>query len=60
MWEMNVESKGADKDNFIFMKANIMTKQNGVKRFKIYTELQSALMDEYHVIAFEETSESVI
>jgi hypothetical protein len=36
-----------------------MTKHNGSKRFKVYTELESTLLDGYHVVAFEEIDESI-
>lgn len=29
-----------------------------MKRFKVYTELKSALMDGYYVVAFEKNNES--
>tara|TARA_R110002096_G_scaffold148254_1_gene308809 strand:- start:257 stop:619 length:363 start_codon:yes stop_codon:yes gene_type:complete len=58
LWEMTMESKGSNNDNFVIMTVNIMTKHNGSKRFKVYTELESALLEGYYVVAFEETSES--
>lgn len=60
LWEMSFESKGTKNDNFVLMAANITTKHNGIKRFNVYTELESALLDGYYVVAFEETSESIL
>lgn len=60
LWEISMESKDSDNDNFVIMSANIMTKHNGMKRFKIYTELKSALLEGYYVVAFEETSEAIL
>ncbi|WP_339724439.1 hypothetical protein [uncultured Paraglaciecola sp.] len=60
IWEISMESKGTDEDNFVTMNANVMTKHNGTKRFKIYTELKSALLEGYYVVAFEETSEPIL
>jgi hypothetical protein len=57
LWEMSMESKGSNDDNFVSMTVNIMTKHKNIKRFKVYTELQSALLEGYYVVAFEETSE---
>ena len=57
---MTMESKGSNNDNFVIMTVNIMTKHNGSKRFKVYTELESALLEGYYVVAFEETSESAL
>ena len=59
LWEMSMESQGSDNDNFVIMTVNIMTKHNGTKRFKVYTELESGLLDGYYVVAFEEISESL-
>jgi len=60
LWEMSIESEGSNNDGFIFMTVNIMTKHNGTKRFNVYTELQSALLDGHYVVAFEEISESTL
>jgi PAS domain-containing protein len=57
LWEISMESKGSDNDDFVSLTVNIMTKHSGPKRFKIYTELKSALLDGYYVVAFEETCE---
>ena len=54
LWELSMESVSANNDNFAMVTVNIMTKHNGVKRFKIYTELKNALMDGYYVVAFKE------
>jgi hypothetical protein len=58
LWEISMESKDSNNDNFVLLTVNIMTKYNGVKRFKVYTELKSALLNGYYVIAFEELSDS--
>lgn len=60
LWEMNVETLGSEKDNFVIMSVNIMTKHRGMKRFKVYTELRSALLEGFHVVAFEEIDEEVL
>jgi PAS domain-containing protein len=60
LWEMSIESKGTNNDNFVLMAVNIATKPNGIKRFNVYTELESALLDGYYVVAFEETNESIL
>jgi hypothetical protein len=57
LWEISIESKNSDNDSFVFMTVNIMTKNNGIKRFKVYTEIESDLLDEYYVVAFEEIIE---
>jgi len=59
LWEISMEPKGSNNDNFVIMTVNVMTKHNGIKRFKVYTELKSALMDGYYVVAFEETRGSI-
>lgn len=57
LWELSMESIDSSDDNFVTMTVNIMTKCNGVKRFKVNTELKSALVDGYYVVTFEEVSE---
>ncbi|MFT6123254.1 MAG: hypothetical protein ACJASG_001785 [Oleiphilaceae bacterium] len=57
LWEMSMETKNSQNDNFVLLTVNIMTKHHGVKRFKVYTELESALLDGYYVVAFEEVSD---
>lgn len=59
LWEIGMESSDTEHDNFVLVTVNIMTKHNGIKRFKVYTELESALLDGYYVIAFEETSDPI-
>jgi PAS domain-containing protein len=54
LWELSMESIDAEKDSFVTVTVNIQTKAHGVKRFKVYTELKSALTDGYYVVAFEE------
>lgn len=54
LWEMSMETIDLDKNSFVIVTVNITTKHNGVKRFKVYTELNSALMEGYYVVAFEE------
>jgi hypothetical protein len=54
---MSMETKNSQNDNFVLLTVNIMTKHHGVKRFKVYTELESALLDGYYVVAFEEVSD---
>jgi hypothetical protein len=47
LWEVSMESSESSNENFVLITVNIMTKHNGVKRFKVYTELKSALLDGY-------------
>lgn len=56
LWEMSMETIDLDKNSFVIVTVNITTKHNGVKRFKVYTELNSALMVDYYVVAFEEVT----
>ena len=58
LWEISMESGNSNNDNFVLLTVNVMTKHHGVKRFKVYTELKSALLDGYYVVAFEEVSGS--
>jgi PAS domain-containing protein len=58
LWEISVESRKSSNDNFVLLTVNIMTKHHGVKRFKVYTELNSALLKGYYVVAFEDVSGS--
>lgn len=60
LWEVSVEEQSSEQNRFVIMTVNIMTKHRGIKRFKVYTELQSALLEGYHVVAFEETEENLI
>mgnify|MGYP003676686926 CR=1 FL=1 len=60
LWNISMESQGTYNDNFVIVTVNIMTKHDGIKRFKVYTELKSALLDGYNVVAFEEISEPVL
>ena len=53
LWELGMESIDSKNDEFVTMTVNIMTKCNGVKRFKVHTELKSALVDGYYVVTFE-------
>lgn len=56
LWEMSMENLDPDNNSFVIITVNIMTKYNGVKRFKVYTELNSALLEGYYVVAFEEVN----
>jgi PAS domain S-box-containing protein len=53
LWEVSMESIEDNNDSFVLVTVNIVTKHNGTKRFKVYTELKSVLMDGYYVVAFE-------
>jgi len=57
IWELNMETIDPNNDSFVTITVNITTKCNGVKRFKVNTELKSALLDGYYVITFEEVFE---
>jgi PAS domain-containing protein len=54
LWELSMESVDPKRDSFVTLEVNIMTKHNGVKRFKVLTELESSLADGYYVVKFEE------
>ena len=56
-WELIMETIDPNNDSFVTMTINIMTKYNGVKRFKVNTELKSALVDGYYAVTFEEIFE---
>lgn len=58
LWEMSMETLDSENNSFVIVTVNIATKYNGVKRFKVYTELRSALLDGYYVVAFEEINNS--
>ena len=58
LWELSMESSESTDNSFVVVTVNIMTKHNGVKRFKVYTEVESTLLDGYYVVTFEETNES--
>ena len=58
LWEMSMETIDSNNNSFVIITVNVMTKHNGFKRFKVYTELESALMEGYYIVAFEETKES--
>ena len=60
LWEVSIESIGSDNDSFVSMTVNIMTKHNGIKRYTVYTEVESALLEGYYVVAFEEIHESML
>jgi len=53
LWELSMESIEENNDSFVLVTVNIVTKHNGTKRFKVYTELKTVLMDGYYVVAFE-------
>jgi PAS domain-containing protein len=55
LWEVSLESMDSSNNIFAVITVNIMTKHNGVKRFKVYTELKNPQMDGYYVVTFEET-----
>ena len=56
LWEMSMETIDLDSNSFVIVTVNITTKHDGVKRFKVCTELNSALMEGYYVVAFEEVT----
>ncbi|WP_299080593.1 hypothetical protein [uncultured Paraglaciecola sp.] len=58
LWEISMESSGLGNNNFVIVTVNIMTKHQGIKRFKVYTEHRSGLLEGYYVVAFEEVIES--
>ena len=60
LWEMSMETKSSGDDNFVSMDVNIMTKFAGSKRFKVFTELKSNLLEGYYVVAFEELEKEIL
>jgi hypothetical protein len=58
LWELSVESIDPDNDTNVSLTVNVMTKYNGVKRFKVDTEIKSSLADGYYVVKFEEIIET--
>lgn len=56
LWELKMESmlSANNVDNFAIVIVNVTTKYNGVKRFKVYSEFKSVLIDGYYVVAFKE------
>lgn len=52
-WELGMESLLENKDSFVLMTVNIMTKYNGTLRFNVYTEFKSFLVDGYYAVVFE-------
>jgi hypothetical protein len=57
LWELYIESASYNDESFAMMTVNITTKYHGVKRFKVHTELKSALIDGYYVVAFKEVDD---
>jgi len=53
LWELSMESMDSGNDSFVNITVNIQTKHNEVKRFNVYTELKSSLMEGYYVVAFD-------
>ena len=52
-WELEVETALSRDDGFVLLKVNLMTKHNGQKRFKVYTELTDMLIQGYYIVALE-------
>lgn len=53
LWEMEMESINLDSDSFVSITVNIMTKHNGVMRFKVKTELKYSSLNGYYAVSFE-------
>ncbi len=58
LWELHMESVDIKTDKYVTLTVNVMTKHNGVKRFKVQTELESSISDGYYIVTFEEVIES--
>lgn len=56
-WELEMETALNRDDGFVLLTVNLMTKYNGHKRFKVYTELTDMFIQGYYVVAFEPSSE---
>ena len=54
LWEMSMETLDPIQNDFVMVTVNINTKYEGTKRFNVFTELNSALLEGYYVVAFEE------
>jgi PAS domain-containing protein len=54
LWEIEMESIDLNSDNFVIVTVNVMTKHNGVMRFKVKTELKSNIIQGYYAVSFEE------
>ncbi|WP_416305983.1 hypothetical protein [Neptunicella sp. SCSIO 80796] len=52
-WELAVLSAQETGEGFISIDVNLQTKYHGVKRFKVYTQIDSVLMPGYYVVAFQ-------
>lgn len=52
-WELEVETALSRDDGFVLLMVNLMTKHNGQKRFKVYTELTDMLIQGYYIVALE-------
>lgn len=55
-WELEMETANEKNEKFILMTVNIRTKFQGTQRFKVYTEIDSQLLDGYYLVAFEPVS----
>nr|WP_268820209.1 hypothetical protein [Paraglaciecola sp. G1-23] len=60
LWELKMDSIDPENNSFVIMTVNIMTKHQGIRRFKVYTELDSVLMKGYYVVAFEELGTQIL
>lgn len=52
-WELEVETAKEKSEGFVLTTVNVMTKYKGQMRFKVYTELDSMLMEGFYIVAFE-------
>lgn len=52
-WELAVLSAQETGEGFISIEVNLQTKYNGVKRFKVYTQINSMLLPGYYVVGFQ-------
>jgi hypothetical protein len=56
-WELQVSLALECDESFVFLDVNMMTKAGELKRYKVYTEMNSQLIPGYYVVAFEQITE---
>lgn len=56
-WELQVSLALEGDESFVFLDVNMMSKAGELKRYKVYTEMNSQLIPGYYVVAFEQISD---
>lgn len=51
-WELVLESFSKNQNNYISMEVNIRTKFNGMARYRVYSEANNYLMEDYYIVMF--------